>query len=83
MSEIGKQEPKKDLIEVVVDQVPHKVPSGSYIVADFKRLVGVEPAKELEHVVEGRLVPLADDATIVIERGPNRFVSHIRRGGSS
>jgi hypothetical protein len=54
------------------------------VVADFKKLVGVDPTKELEQVVEGKLVPLADDATIVIAKGgSNRFVSHIRRGGSS
>jgi hypothetical protein len=76
--------PKHDQVEVIVDGVAHRVMPGSYVVADFKKLVGVDPTKELEQVVEGKLVPLADDATIVIAKGgSNRFVSHIRRGGSS
>lgn len=83
MSDNKKQEPKNELVEVIVDHKPHRVPAGTYVVSEFKRLVGVDAAKELEQVVEGKLVPLADDATIVIQHGPNRFVSHIRRGGSS
>lgn len=74
---------KRDQVEVSVDGVVHRVVAGSYVVADFKKLVGVDAAKELEQVVEGRLIPLADDATILIEKGSNRFVSHVRRGGSS
>jgi hypothetical protein len=69
-------------VEVIVDGTPTKVEAGTYIVSDFKQLVGVEASKELEEIVQGKLVPLADESSIAIKSG-QRFVSHIRRGGSS
>ncbi len=71
------------LVEVIVDGVPRKIEAGSYIVAVFKQQVGVDASKELEQVVEGKLIPLTDDATIVLTKSGERFVSHVRRGGSS
>ena len=70
-------------VEVIVDGTPRKVPAGEYAVAAFKELVGVDATKELEQVVEGKLVPLADTDGIDIEKSGKRFVSHVRRGGSS
>jgi hypothetical protein len=70
-------------IEVIVDGAPRKVIAGEYAVSAFKELVGVDATKELEEVVEGKLVPLADGDTIDLEKSGRRFVSHIRRGGSS
>lgn len=91
--EPNKQEEKKDAekehpehhpkqVEVTVDRKKHKVAPGARIVAAFKAEVRVDPAKELEEIVDGKLVPLADDATITI-KGGEVFVSHVRRGGSS
>jgi hypothetical protein len=70
-------------VEVIIDGAPRKVAAGEYVVATFKELVGVDATKELEEVVEGKLVPLADSDTIDLEKSGKRFVSHIRRGGSS
>jgi hypothetical protein len=70
-------------VEVIIDGTPNKVPAGEYVVAAFKELVGVDASKELEQVVEGKLVPLADSDTIDLEKSGKRFVSHVRRGGSS
>lgn len=70
-------------VEVIVDGVPSKIGAGEYTVTRFKELVGVDPTKELEEVVEGKLVPLDDSATIDLDKSGRRFVSHVRRGGSS
>jgi hypothetical protein len=58
------------------------VHEGSYVVSEFKKLVSVPPAKELDEVVHGELKPLDDNQTIHI-KGGEVFVSHARQGGSS
>ncbi len=70
------------LVTVTVDGIPHEVHRGSYIVSEFKKIVGVDPARELDEVVHGELKPLDDSARIVI-KGDEVFVSHVRTGGSS
>jgi hypothetical protein len=69
-------------VTVIVDGVEQKVPEGTYLVSQFKTLVGVDPARELDEVVHGQLKPLDDNAEIVI-KGGEKFVSHVRTGGSS
>ena len=69
-------------VTVIVDGVEQKVPKGTYLVSQFKALVGVDAAKELDEVVHGQLKPLDDNAEIVI-KGGEKFVSHVRTGGSS
>jgi hypothetical protein len=69
-------------VAVTVDGTSHTVHRGSYVVSEFKRLVGVDPAKELEQVIHGEFKPLDDSAHIVI-KGGEVFVSHVRTGGSS
>lgn len=69
-------------VTVVVDGKKHDIRSGNYVVSDFKRLVGVPPAKELDEVIHGKLTPLADGDTIKIE-GHEVFISHERTGGAS
>jgi len=75
-------EPHPKQVEVTVDRKKHKVAAGTRTVAAFKAEVRVDAAKELEEIVDGKLVPLADDAKITI-KGGEVFVSHVRRGGSS
>lgn len=74
-------EPGPD-VTVTVDGVEKIVHRGSYVVSDFKSLVGVDPARELDEVVNGQLKPLDDNARITI-KGHEKFVSHVRTGGSS
>lgn len=69
-------------VTVSVDGAEHRLPAGTYLVSNFKRLVGVEPDKELDEVVRGEFKPLADNATITIEKH-EKFVSHVRTGRSS
>lgn len=67
---------------VTVDNVRHEVRRGDYVVSEFKKLVGVDPSRELDEVVHGELKPLDDNARIEI-KGGEVFVSHVRTGGSS
>lgn len=69
-------------VKVTVDGQVHEVRRGEYVVAEFKRLVGVDAARELDEVVHGELKPLDDNAHIHI-KGGEVFVSHVRTGGSS
>ena len=69
-------------VTVIVDGVKKEVPKGTYLVSEFKALVGIDPAKELDEVVHGQLKPLDDNARITI-KGHEQFVSHVRTGGSS
>lgn len=70
------------LVQVTVDSRAHTVQAGSYLVANFKRLVGVEASKVLDQVIGGEFRELADNQTIQIVGG-EIFVSHVRQGQSS
>ena len=72
----------KKEVAVTVDGKPHHVTEGTYVVLEFKKLVGVAPSKELDEVVHGDLKPLDDNQTIHI-KGGEVFISHARQGGSS
>ena len=79
-NEAAGREPRT--VTVTVDGVEKKVPAGTYIVANFKQLVGVDASRELDEIIHGEFVPLNDTATITIEKH-ERFVSHVRTGSSS
>lgn len=69
-------------VTVTVDTLPKEVHRGSWIVADFKKAVGVDPSRALDEVAAGELKPLDDNQRITI-KGGEVFVSHARQGGSS
>lgn len=69
-------------VTVTVDGTEKKVHRGSYVVSEFKKLVDVDPSRELEEVIDGQFKSLDDGARIVI-KGGEVFVSHVRTGGSS
>jgi hypothetical protein len=69
-------------VTVTVDGKQHSVLKGDYVVSSFKKLVAVDPSKELDEVVHGEFKPLDDSQHIEI-KGGEVFVSHARQGGSS
>lgn len=73
---------KPKLVTVTVDGVEKRVPEGTYVVAAFKQLVGVDSSRELDEVVHGEFKPLDDSASIEIKQH-EKFVSHVRTGSSS
>jgi hypothetical protein len=78
----GHHHPHHEKVTVTVDGKSYHVPEGTYVVSEFKKLVGVAPSKELDEVVHGELKPLDDNQTIHI-KGGEVFISHARQGGSS
>lgn len=73
---------KPETVTVTVDGVEKRVLEGTYVVSNFKKLVGVDASRELDEVVHGEFKPLDDNASITIEEH-EKFVSHVRTGGSS
>jgi hypothetical protein len=69
-------------VEVKVDGKVKRVPRGTYLVSDFKRLVGVAADRELDIVHHDVFKPLNDNEEITIHQC-EVFVSHVRTGGSS
>lgn len=69
-------------VSVTVDTQPKTVRKGRYVVSDFKRLVGVDPAYQLDEVVDGQFIERNDTDKISI-KGGEVFVSHVRGGAAS
>ena len=69
-------------VTIIVDDAPHKVRRGDWVVSALKAAVGVDPAKVLAKITPHGIKDLADDETIHVKDG-ERFMSHARSGGSS
>ena len=78
--EAAEHQPRE--IEVKVDGQIKRVPRGTYVVAEFKKLVGVAADRELDIVHHDVFKPLDDNAEITIHQH-EVFVSHVRTGASS
>jgi hypothetical protein len=78
----GADEHRQDVVEILVNNKPRGIHRGRQSVQEIKAAGGVALADELEQVIDGKLTPLADDASVVI-KGGERFVSHPRDSGSS
>lgn len=75
-------EHEHEQVKVEVDNHPKHVKAGMYVVAVFRSLVDVDPAKDLDEVIDGTLTRLDDNASVTI-KGGEVFFSHVRHGGSS
>ena len=69
-------------VTVKVDGKEKHVRAGSYLVSEFKALVGVAADRELDIVEHETFKPLNDDEEIDVH-ACEVFVSHVRTGGSS
>ena len=69
-------------VEIKVDGRALRVRAGTYIVSEFKKLVGVAADRELDIIEHDAFKPLDDNAEITICKY-EIFVSHVRTGGSS
>jgi hypothetical protein len=70
------------LVTVTVNEQPKEVEKGKYSVVAFKALVGVPSDYVLDEFIDGVLTELADTATLHI-KGGEKFVGHVKQGGSS
>lgn len=69
-------------VTVTINGNDKQVQSKEWKVADLKAALGVDAALELEQIISGTLTPLAEDGKVHV-KGGEKFVSHVRAGGSS
>lgn len=79
---VAKSERGRDVVTIIVNAVEREIHRGRQPVSEIKRIGEVPQADQLEQVIDGKLVPLADDAAVTI-KGGEEFVSHPRDSGSS
>jgi hypothetical protein len=72
----------KDKVTVTVDGIKKRVHRGTYVIAELKAALDVDPSRALDQVINGEFKPL-DDAQRITIKGDEVFVSHVRQGGSS
>ena len=70
------------IITIEVDGTSRTIEQGKYLVSALKAMFGIPPDYELDRVVGGKFIPLADNETIQLHPR-EQFVSHVRHGGSS
>ena len=69
-------------VEIFVNDKPCKVHRGKYTVTEIKNIGSVPQTDELDELIDGKLTPLKDEATLHI-KGCEKFFSHKRDGSSS
>jgi hypothetical protein len=83
MTSASEQERDKDKkVKIEVDNHPEHVVPGTYVVSEFKKLIGAPLDKELDQVINGNLTTLDDSSSVTI-KGGEVFFTHARRGGSA
>lgn len=73
---------KHHLVTIKINDLPHEVHRSKYSVGELKVIGKVPPEYELQELIDGKLVPLADNATVLI-KGCEEFFSTVKGGGSS
>ena len=71
-----------DCLQITVNGLERRIQSGRRTVSEIKKVGEVPQADDLEQLIDGKLVPLADDASVII-KGREEFFSHPKDGGSS
>jgi hypothetical protein len=69
-------------VTISLDGVPRQIQWGNYVVAELKRLLQIDPCRDLDELICGELHPLEDSRMTHI-KGGEAFVSHVRCGASS
>jgi len=69
-------------VEITINGNAYEVPPGRITVVELKRLGGIPQAHELEQIVGGKFVPLADDGEVIL-KGGEEFIGHPRDSASS
>jgi hypothetical protein len=69
-------------VEITVDSKKVRIHRGRQTVAHIKEVGGVPKDYDLDQIVDGKLVPLGDNDSVVI-KSEEVFVSHPKDGASS
>jgi hypothetical protein len=73
---------RNDEVKITVNNKSVPIHRGRQTVEAIKRAGGVPLADQLEQIIDGKLVPLPDDGSVVI-KGGEEFKSHPPSGGAS
>lgn len=76
------EHPTHHEITIIVDDIPHQVRPGKWLVSDLKSALDIDKAKVLAEITPQGLKDLEDSAEIGVHEG-QRFMTHARSGGSS
>ena len=67
---------------ITINDTERSIHRGRQTVVEIKKVGEVPLNHELEQIIDGKFIPLADNGSIVI-KGGEVFVSHIKDGGSA
>jgi hypothetical protein len=71
-----------DIVKITVNNNPYPIHRGRQTVEAIKKAGGVSLADKLDQIIDGKLVPLDDNGSVVI-KGGEEFKSHPPSGGAS
>lgn len=78
----SKRKVESTLVSISINDIDRNILPGNYPVNEIKKIGEVNQAHELEQIIDGKLTPLKDNATVLI-KGGEEFFSHVRDGVSS
>ena len=73
---------EEKLVTIHVNNIERKISRGKHTVSEIKKIGEVQATYELTEVIEGKLIPLDDNAVVLI-KGCEIFFSQVRDGSSS
>lgn len=76
------EEHAMDKVEIMIDGARKMIHRGRQTVLEIKLIGGIPSAYDLDELVDGRLIPLADEGSVTI-KGGEQFFSHVKDSGSS
>jgi len=78
----SKRKTEDTLVTISINDIERKILPGNQTVSDIKKLGEVNQTKELVQKIDGKLIPLNDDAVVLV-KGGEEFFSQVRDGLSS
>lgn len=76
------QDNGQNFVKIIVNGDNYQIHRGHRTVTEIKTVGNVALADKLEQVIDGVLVPLEDNGSMVI-KGGEEFKSHIQSGGAA
>ena len=70
-------------VEVFIDGREKHIPAGTYTTADLKKALGVDASLDLDVIDEHGAFRTLTDADHTHVKADEKFISHVKKGGSS
>lgn len=74
--------PGNSFVNITINDTERSIHRGRQTVVEIKKAGEVPLNHELEQIIDGKFIPLADNGSVVI-KGGEVFISHIKDGGSA